>query len=169
MTYEIYQYIFYGSLIMCIVMLILSVILFFAFKIPKVIGFLSGATARKAIKTINEHTEQSMSQRLKQKNGNAHNIDFSSSGKLMKKTNVSMDSDSPITEKFKTESLIPGNNTTLLNQRNNETTVLSQTSSLEETSVLNNSNEANIDDGLVPKEFAVIYDIKYIWTNETIK
>ena len=163
MTYEIYQYIFYGSLIMCIVMLILSVILFFAFKIPKVIEFLSGA------KTINEHTEQSMSQRLKQKNGNAHNIDFSSSGKLMKKTNVSMDSDSPITEKFKTESLIPGNNTTVLNQRNNETKVLSQTSSLEETSVLNNSNEANIDDGLVPKEFAVIYDITYIWTNETIK
>ena len=106
MTYEIYQYIFYGSLIMCIIMLVLSIILFFVFKIPKIVGFLTGATARKAIKSINEHTEQSMSQRLKQKKGKLHNeIDFSSSGKLMKKTNVSMDSDSPVTEKFKTASL----------------------------------------------------------------
>lgn len=67
MTYEIYQYIFYGSLIMCIIMLVLSIILFFVFKIPKIVGFLTGATARKAIKSINEHTEKSMSQRLKQK------------------------------------------------------------------------------------------------------
>ena len=73
----------------------------FVFKIPKIVGFLTGATARKAIKSINEHTEQSMSQRLKQKKGKLHNeIDFSSSGKLMKKTNVSMDSDSPVTEKI---------------------------------------------------------------------
>ena len=146
MTYEIYQYIFYGSLIMCIIMLVLSIILFFVFKIPKIVGFLTGATARKAIKSINEHTEQSMSQRLKQKKGKLHNeIDFSSSGKLMKKTNVSMDSDSPVTEKFKTASLAPYNETMVLNQRANETTVLLQMSSLEETSVLN--NKAGTDNG----------------------
>lgn len=167
MTYEIYQYIFYGSLIMCIIMLVLSIVLFFVFKIPKIVGFLTGATARKAIKSINEHTEQSMSQRLKQKKGKSHNeIDFSSSGKLMKKTNVSMDSDSPVTEKFKTESLAPYNETTVLNQRGDETTVLSQMSSLEETSVLN--NEAGTENGSEAKEFAVIYDITYIWTDEII-
>lgn len=154
MTYEIYQYIFYGSLIMCIIMLVLSIILFFVFKIPKIVGFLTGATARKAIKSINEHTEQSMSQRLKQKKGKLHNeIDFSSSGKLMKKTNVSMDSDSPVTEKFKTASLAPYNETMVLNQRANETTVLLQMSSLEETSVLN--NKAGTDNGSEPKEFAI--------------
>ena len=132
MTYEIYQYIFYGSLIMCIIMLVLSIILFFVFKIPKIVGFLTGATARKAIKSINEHTEQSMSQRLKHKKGKAHNeIDFSSSGKLMKKANVPMDSDSPVTEKFKTASLAPYNETMVLNQRGNETTVLVQMSSLQ--------------------------------------
>ena len=146
MTYEMYQYIFYGSLIMCIIMLVLSIILFFVFKIPKIVGFLTGATARKAIKSINEHTEQSMSQRLKQKKGKLYNeIDFSSSGKLMKKTNVSMDSDSPVTEKFKTASLAPYNETTVLKQRGNETTVLLQMSSLEETSVLN--NKAGTDNG----------------------
>lgn len=167
MTYEIYQYIFYGSLIMCIIMLVLSIILFFVFKIPKIVGFLTGATARKAIKSINEHTEQSMSQRLKQKKGKLYNeIDFSSSGKLMKKTNVSMDSDSPVTEKFKTASLAPYNETTVLKQRGDETTVLSQMSSLEETSVLN--NEAGTENGSEPKEFAVIYDITYIWTDEII-
>ena len=165
MTYEIYQYIFYGSLIMCIIML--SIILFFVFKIPKIVGFLTGATARKAIKSINEHTEQSMSQRLKHKKGKAHNeIDFSSSGKLMKKANVPMDSDSPVTEKFKTASLAPYNETMVLNQRGNETTVLVQMSSLEETSVLN--NKAGTYNGSEPKEFAVIYDITYIWTDEII-
>ena len=127
-------------------MLVLSIILFFVFKIPKIVGFLTGATARKAIKSINEHTEQSMSQRLKQKKGKLYNeIDFSSSGKLMKKTNVSMDSDSPVTEKFKTASLAPYNETTVLKQRGNETTVLLQMSSLEETSVLN--NKAGTDNG----------------------
>ena len=167
MTYEIYQYIFYGSLIMCIIMLVLSIILFFVFKIPKIVGFLTGATARKAIKSINEHTEQSMSQRLKQKKGKLYNeIDFSSSGKLMKKTNVSMDSDSPVTEKFKTASLAPYNETTVLKQRGNETTVLLQMSSLEETSVLN--NKAGTDNGSEPKEFAIIYDITYTWTDEII-
>ena len=141
-------------------MLVLSIILFFVFKIPKIVGFLTGATARKAIKSINEHTEQSMSQRLKQKKGKLHNeIDFSSSGKLMKKTNVSMDSDSPVTEKFKTASLAPYNETMVLNQRANETTVLLQMSSLEETSVLN--NKAGTDNGSEPKEFAIIYDITY--------
>lgn len=167
MTYEIYQYIFYGSLIMCIIMLVLSIILFFVFKIPKIVGFLTGATARKAIKSINEHTEQSMSQRLKHKKGKLYNeIDFSSSGKLMKKTNVSMDSDSPVTEKFKTASLAPYNETTVLKQRGNETTVLLQMSSLEETSVLN--NKAGTDNGSEPKEFAIIYDSTYIWTDEII-
>ena len=167
MTYEIYQYIFYGSLIMCIIMLVLSIILFFVFKIPKIVGFLTGATARKAIKSINEHTEQSMSQRLKHKKGKAHNeIDFSSSGKLMKKANVPMDSDSPVTEKFKTASLAPYNETMVLNQRGNETTVLVQMSSLEETSVLN--NKAGTDNGSEPKEFAIIYDITDIWTDEII-
>ena len=148
-------------------MLVLSIILFFVFKIPKIVGFLTGATARKAIKSINEHTEQSMSQRLKQKKGKLHNeIDFSSSGKLMKKTNVSMDSDSPVTEKFKTASLAPYNETTVLKQRGNETTVLLQMSSLEETSVLN--NKAGTDNGSEPKEFAIIYDITSIWTDEII-
>ena len=141
-------------------MLVLSIILFFVFKIPKIVGFLTGATARKAIKSINEHTEQSMSQRLKHKKGKAHNeIDFSSSGKLMKKANVPMDSDSPVTEKFKTASLAPYNETMVLNQRANETTVLLQMSSLEETSVLN--NKAGTDNGSEPKEFAIIYDITY--------
>ena len=149
MTYEIYQYIFYGSLIMCIIMLVLSIILFFVFKIPKIVGFLTGATARKAIKSINEHTEKSMSQRLKQKKGKLYNeIDFSSS------------------EKFKTASLAPYNETTVLKQRGNETTVLLQMSSLEETSVLN--NKAGTDNGSEPKEFAIIYDITYIWTDEII-
>lgn len=78
----------------------------------------------------------------------------------MKKTNVSMDSDSPVTEKFKTASLAPYNETTVLKQRGNETTVLLQMSSLEETSVLN--NKAGTDNGSEPKSLR-LYMILHIY------
>ena len=71
-----------------------------------------------------------------------------------------------IHQKFKTASLAPYNETTVLKQRGNETTVLLQMSSLEETSVLN--NKAGTDNGSEPKEFVIIYDITYIWTDEII-
>lgn len=52
MTYEIYRYIFIGAAILCGIMAALSVFLFFYLKIPRVIGDLTGATARKAIEEI---------------------------------------------------------------------------------------------------------------------
>lgn len=60
MTYEVYRYISTGTMIAAIVFFIISLILFFAFRIPKVIGELSGRTARKAIQSLRQKTEQSM-------------------------------------------------------------------------------------------------------------
>lgn len=60
MTYEVYRYISTGAMIAAIVFFIISLILFFAFRIPKVIGELSGRTARKAIQSLKQKTEQSM-------------------------------------------------------------------------------------------------------------
>lgn len=60
MTYEVYRYISTGTMIAAIVFFIISLILFFAFRIPKVIGELSGRTARKAIQSLKQKTEQSM-------------------------------------------------------------------------------------------------------------
>ncbi len=58
MTYEIYRAIFIGGLIFSIIMFLVSAVLFFVLKIPKVIGDLSGSTAKKAIQQIREQNEQ---------------------------------------------------------------------------------------------------------------
>lgn len=59
MTYDVYRYIFIGAAILCGIMFVVSVLLFILLKIPKVISDLTGATARKAIKSIREQNEAS--------------------------------------------------------------------------------------------------------------
>ena len=54
MTYEMYRYIFVIAAVLCGVMFGVSVLLFSLLKIPAVIGNLSGSTARKSIRTIEE-------------------------------------------------------------------------------------------------------------------
>lgn len=63
MTYEMYHSVFIGAAICCGIMLAVTIVLFFWLKIPKLIGNLSGITARKAIESIrkqNEHSEEKM-------------------------------------------------------------------------------------------------------------
>ena len=59
MSYDACRYIFIGAAILSGLMLVASIILFIVLKIPKVIGDLSGATAKKAIKNIREQNEAS--------------------------------------------------------------------------------------------------------------
>lgn len=53
---NIYEICFYGGLILAIIFLITSVVLFIALKIPKVVGDLTGRTAKKTIKEMKEGT-----------------------------------------------------------------------------------------------------------------
>lgn len=57
MTYEIYRYIFLGGAILSGIMTAVAIALFFALKIPSVIGDLTGANARKAIENIRSQNE----------------------------------------------------------------------------------------------------------------
>ncbi len=59
MTYEIYRYIFIGAGIGTVVMLFVTILIFFVLDIRKVIGDLTGKNAQKAIKKIREENEQS--------------------------------------------------------------------------------------------------------------
>ena len=59
MSYDIYRYIFLISAGLAVLCLILSVILFFVLKIPRVIGDLTGSTAKKAIESIRNQNEKS--------------------------------------------------------------------------------------------------------------
>ena len=57
MTYESYRMIFYIGSGAAALMLLISVILFFAFRIPSVIGDLTGSTAKKEIQNIREQNK----------------------------------------------------------------------------------------------------------------
>ena len=54
MTYEFFMKLFYVFIGVSALFLLISVLLFFMFRIPSVIGYLSGSTAKKAIKDIHE-------------------------------------------------------------------------------------------------------------------
>lgn len=51
---NIYEICFYGGLVLAILLLIVSVVLFIVLKIPKVIGDLTGRSAKKSIKEMKE-------------------------------------------------------------------------------------------------------------------
>lgn len=75
---DIYNICFYGGLILAILLLITSVILFIVLKIPRVIGELSGRTARKGIEELkggaNESSAVSKKEQAKYYNQNTGKI-----------------------------------------------------------------------------------------------
>lgn len=184
MTYEICRYIFFGGLVACGVFFIIAAILFFAFKIPKVISDLSGRTAKKAIENIRMQNEASGDKAYK---SSAVNLErgkitdkISKSGRLIKHPETPFGT-GKITEKISTQKLDTANETTVLSA--SETTVLSAS----ETTVL--SAPAGETDVLMPEmgetavlsaaqpavpvtqaaqAFAVEHEITYIHTNEVI-
>ena len=79
MTYETYRYIFVIAAVLCGVMFGVSVLLFFLLKIPAVIGNLSGSTARKSIRTIEEKSS------WKENGTNDPNENWKSRGRLTDK------------------------------------------------------------------------------------
>ena len=59
MTYEVYHWIFIGGAILAGLMLALAAVLFFYLQIPRVIGDLTGSTAKKAIEDIRQQNVKS--------------------------------------------------------------------------------------------------------------
>lgn len=148
MTYEIYNYIFYGGLILAGIMLAVSVLLFFVLKIPAVIGDLSGRTAKKAIENIRNQNRNSGDKTYKSSLVNRQR------GKLTEKISPS-------------GSLIPAGTSgaggamqTEKISGTSETTVLDMADG-SETTVLSYEMENSV--------FAVEYEITFIHTNEVIQ
>lgn len=129
MTYEQYRQLFMISAVLGVILLIISLILFFVLKIPNVIGDLSGATAKRAINSIKEKNEHS-------------------SGNLQKRIGVHGEN-GILTEANKTQ-MLKETETTLLMEKADETTCLTQ------------------EDELSQDIFSIQYDITFIHTNELI-
>lgn len=130
MTYEQYQLMFYIALAACIILFLLTVILFFALKIPRAFGDITGLSRKKAIKNLNEQSEKA-----KISGSASEETDrISPSGRIIS----DYTGNTVITEKIETERITGGNETTVLSGSTAETTVLFENAG--ETTVLNGFN-----------------------------
>lgn len=164
MTYETYRYIFSIAGILCIVMFVVSVILFIVLRVPQLIGDLSGSAARKAIQDIREKNEQSgdKTYRTSTVNRNRGKLTdkISPSGKIQATTQSPL-ATGVITTKIATQNL---------QQTAEETTVLQPSAEAEnmigegagETTVLTSEETA-------VKDFEIEVDITYVHTNEIVR
>jgi len=169
LSYEIYRYIFYGGAILAAVMLAVTVLLFFVYKIPTVIGDLTGANARKAIENIRNQNESSGDKLYKTSQVNRERgkltDKISPSGSLMRDPSGILGGGAMATEKISTQELPQVDETTVL--ESNETTVLSAN----ETTVLDTSGAGETtvlvaED--IPAVFQIEYEITFIHTDEVI-
>ena len=136
MSVELLQTLSLVGYIVSAILLVLTVILFFVLKVPQLIGYLSGATARKAIEDIRQQSEKNASAYAPSRNASRGKLTdkISPSGRLLHNTGtLGM---TVVTEKIGTQNLqpLPGNETTLLtNEGGAETTVLTSEGGAETT------------------------------------
>lgn len=176
MTYDIYRYIFIGAAILCGLMLIVSIILFITLKIPKVISDLSGATARKAIKSIREQNEASGNKGYKVSAVNEARgkltDKISPSGNVIQQHQAQMAGIDTAKIDVQTMPVDEAANQTTVLETYGETSVL-DTTGAGETSVLSSApfaGETTVLNGATSDAlFAVEYEITYIHTNEIIE
>ncbi len=165
MSYEIYRYIFIGAAILCGVMIVTSILLFILLKIPKVVGDLTGRTARKAIENIRNRNESSGEKTYKSSPVNKERgkltDKISPSGRLIQNQNDLL-SGAMATEKIGTQQLV-SDETTVLDSGNETTIILTGESenSVNETTLLSRVDTSN-------NVFEIEYEITYIHTNEVI-
>lgn len=159
MTYETYRYIFMGGAALSAILFIASVFLFIFLHIPNVIGDLTGANERKAIKSIRNNNGE-LNEKFRQSGyGKRERASLtgriSSSGKLRHKE---VDINSAVaTAKI-------GNNDFI--------TVPKKSSKQAETEVLSteplSANETTVLNTVENGEFKIEFEITYIHSDEMI-
>ena len=190
MSYDLYRYIFIGGLVLSIVMLIVTVLLYFLLNIKSAIGDITGSNKRKAIENIlsdnatekpkkvqvkYDHEKASKSARLEAETMNTTKInaqdrfDNLEAGETAMLSEPSSDT-TVLSREAETSVLNTGSSdTTVLNQGGSETTVLS---SANETTVLSSANETtvlNTSERVADPDFTIEIDITYVHSNEVIR
>lgn len=181
LTYEAFTYICYGAAALSVIMLGVSVLLFFVLKIPNVIGDLSGANARKAIAQIRNQNEATGEKKYQPSAVNRERGKITdritNSGRLIRNRTSNLAghgttklNTAELTEMALADQPLPvpeayvPDQTTLLDHGMAETMVLSQ--AVPETTVLNQSQPAQM--APTQSEFSVDFEITFIHTNEQI-
>ena len=191
MTYDVYMMIYNVGLVLAGIMFVVSMILFFALKIPAVIGDLSGATAKKAIENIRNQNEESGEKAYKSSavnkergkltdkispSGNLHSKPSDKLGFGMKTEKISTQR-LDIEEAGETTVLSVENETTVLSSNAGETEVLNEAPAYNETTLLTPdmmNTQAKVDFGdtgelpPLPGFFVIEQEITFIHTQEII-
>ena len=178
MSYDTYRLIFIGAAIACGVMFLVSVTLFFVFKIPNIIGNLTGRNAKKAIEDIKRQNESyAYSDKTNALNGKKKITEKISTARLdnMGETTV-------LGYNGEDETTVLGNNgedeTTILGNNGEDKTTVLGNNGEDKTTVLGNNGEDETIvlgySGELPKqmmsdaEFIVTEEIRFIHTKEWI-
>lgn len=190
MTYDIYRYIFLGGAGLAALSLVVAIILFFVLNIPSVIGDLTGSKARKAIENIRNQNERSGDKTYKSSAVNRERgrltERISASGTLVHNPTGNMGG-AMATTKIATQQLaaeakqaydaeFAGNETTVLHEVGNETTVLTNNETTllsNDTTVLENNETTVLSSNMAAASggetvFEIEYEIELIHTYEVI-
>lgn len=137
MTYSNYMLMYYIALAATIVLLLVTVVLFFVLRIPKAFNDLTGRTERKAIKSINEQREagklsHDTAGAETDRMGMPATDKISESGRILDENPAN----TVVTEKIQTDTLAGSAETTVLQDGSGETTLLSDNTQAGETTLL---------------------------------
>ena len=170
MTYEIYRTIFQVCAILSGIMLIVSIIVFVKYRIPTVIGDLTGRNARKAIENIRSQNENSGDKTYKSSPVNLERgkltDKISPSGSLLKR-HTDMMGGAMATAKISTQVLTQEAQIAHSQSEMNETTLLTEANMVsDETAVL---SQDLLQEPVIPTSvFEIEFEITYIHSNEVI-
>lgn len=169
MTVETLNLISMASFIASGLVFLVSVALFFLLDIPKVVGELTGRTAKKSIQKIQEHNKNNSGKLVHSSDPNSHVTKPSKTGRV-----------GVGTEKFKTSALeaknsettvLVSNETTILTN-NNETTILVENSASVPAATIPapaTAVESTPAEGVAPADCEVVESLAFYMENELIK
>ena len=140
MSYEMYQYIFYGSVILCGIMFVVSVVLFFVWKIPKTIGMVTGIAEKRYI--MSTKSNKKMVSKNKSVSKSSKSLERKSSDEYIRPKNFDYTADEITGE---------------ISESSDGDSTITFTDISEDDNPLQNHNA-----------FKVLYEITYIHTNERI-
>lgn len=145
MTYSNYMLMYYIALAATIVLLLITVLLFFVLRIPKAFNDLTGRTERKAIKSINEQREagklsHDTAAAQTDRMGMPATDRISESGRILDEHPAN----TVVTEKIQTDTLGGSAETTVLQDGSGETTLLSDNTQAGETTLLDESQRQEV-------------------------
>lgn len=167
MTYDMYRNIFIGAATLSGIMIVVSILMFIFWKIPKIIGILSGATARKSINSIREQNENFGDKTYKTYKTNTINRER---GKLTDKISKSGSLVKGVTNQIRTGVVTSKISTKQLESTNETTVLYSDETTLLNTSIVDNETailwEPQVFDTNL---FKIEVDITYIHTEEVIE